>query len=276
MALEAATGRALEPERLAAAETVRDLIRLVARAPEAETAEPGEEMGATTPAMRVRANADAEHWLAPTDTPTRLLGRFLDAINRALMRTIFRLHVTGRDNLPAGGAYLVVANHASDLDPAVLAAALPLRALRNVYWSGDRDRLFAGPIPRRFCRAAHIFPVAERNAGATLAMAEAVLARGNGLVWFPESWRTPDGSLQRFLPGIGVLLARRPVPVVPAFIAGTFAAMPRTRRLPRPHPVSVRFGAALEPGALLANDPEPAAVAARLREAVAALAPAQD
>jgi long-chain acyl-CoA synthetase len=104
-----------------------------------------------------------------------------------------------------------------------------------------------------------------------------VLARGHGLIWFPESWRSPDGRLQPFRPGIGALLARRPVPVIPAWIEGTFVAMPRTRRLPRPHPVSVRFGPALDPAALTApGGDDPAAVAASLRDAVAALAPDQD
>ena len=73
-------------------------------------------------------------------------------------------------------------------------------------------------------------------------MAEKVLGHGYSLVWFPESWRSPDGRLQPFLPGIGRLLSRHPVPVVPAYIKGTFEAMPRDRSWPRPVPVTVTFG----------------------------------
>ncbi len=277
MALEAATGRALEPEQLAAAETVRDLVRLVAAAPQAEDLEAGAERGSLKPANQEEIEASARRWLAPVGASTWLLGQCLDLVNRALLRTVFRLQVAGRDRLPARGPFLIVANHVSDLDPPVLAAALPRAILRNVYWSGDRDRLFASAFSRGFCRAAHIFPVDERNAAATLAMAEAVLDGGHGLVWFPESWRSPDGRLQPFRPGVGALLGRRPVPVVPACIDGTFAAMPRTRRLPRPHPVSVRFGPVIDPGRLdVSADAEPAAIAAALRDAVAALALRQD
>ena len=57
-------------------------------------------------------------------------------------------------------------------------------------------------------RALRVFPVDERAPATTLAYGEAVLRRGNALVWFPESWRSPDGELQAFLPGIGHLLAR--------------------------------------------------------------------
>jgi long-chain acyl-CoA synthetase len=270
MALEAATGRTLEPERLAAVETVRDLICLVAEAPPGETSSAG--ALEPTAAARAQVAADAERWLAPTKAGTRAFGAALAGLNRALVRAVFRLKVEGGENLPVAGPYIIVANHASDLDPPVLAASLPWRALRQLYWSGDRGRLFASALSRRFCRAVHIFPVDDRAPGATLAMAEAVLARGNSLVWFPESWRTPDGKLQRFRPGIGALLIRRPVPIVPTHINGTFAALPRTRRLPKPHPISVRFGRLIDPVALaeaVGNDP--AAIAERLREAVADL-----
>ncbi len=277
MALEAATGRALEPKQLAAVETVRDLVRLVAAAPRAEDLEAGAERGGLKFANRDAIEADTTRWLAPVGGLTWLLGQCLDLFNRALMRTVFRLQVVGRDHLPARGPFLIVANHVSDLDPLALAAALPRATVRDVYWSGDRDRLFSGAFSRGFCRAAQIFPVDERDAAATLAMAEAVLDRGHGLVWYPESWRSPDGRLQAFRPGVGALLGRRPVPVVPACIDGTFAAMPRTRRLPRPRPVRVRFGPVIDPGRLNASaETEPAAIAATLRDAVAALAPRQD
>jgi long-chain acyl-CoA synthetase len=61
-------------------------------------------------------------------------------------------------------------------------------------------------------------------------------------VWFPEGWRSPDGSLQRFLPGIGQLLLRSGAPAVPAYIAGAFDALPRSRRIPKFHRITVTFG----------------------------------
>ncbi len=272
MALEAATGRTLEPERLASVETVRDLIRLAAEAPAGETSGAG---GIEpTAATRAQVAADAALWLAPTKGTTRAFGTMLAGLNRTLVRTLLRLQVEGGENLPAAGPYIIVANHASDLDPPVLAASLPWLALRRIYWSGDRGRLFTSALSRRFCRAVHIFPVDERAPGATLAMAEEVLSRRNCLVWFPESWRTPDGKLQRFRPGIGALLLRRPVPLVPTWIEGTFAALPRTKRMPKLHPVRVRFGAAIDPAWLVqAAGSDPVAIASRLREAVVALAP---
>jgi 1-acyl-sn-glycerol-3-phosphate acyltransferase len=44
------------------------------------------------------------------------------------------------------------------------------------------------------------------------------------------------------MPGIAQLLLRTDVPAVPVWIAGTFEALPRSRRVPRLHPVTVVFG----------------------------------
>jgi long-chain acyl-CoA synthetase len=71
-----------------------------------------------------------------------------------------------------------------------------------------------------------------------------VLGAGDVQVWFPEAWRSPDGRLQRFLPGIGQLLLRSGAPAAPAFIGGAFEAMPRGRRVPRLHRITVVFGPA--------------------------------
>jgi long-chain acyl-CoA synthetase len=84
--------------------------------------------------------------------------------------------------------------------------------------------------------------VDAEHPAAGLEAAARVLEAGNVQVWFPEGWRSPDGSLQRFLPGIGQLLLRSGVPVVPAYIAGAFDALPRSRRIPKFHRITVTFG----------------------------------
>jgi long-chain acyl-CoA synthetase len=82
----------------------------------------------------------------------------------------------------------------------------------------------------------------REGAVSSLAFAAAVLRRGRRLVWFPEGQRSRDGNLQTFKPGLGKVLARMAVPVVPVWIDGTHAAWPVDRRFPRPGKVTVRFG----------------------------------
>ncbi len=243
--LEAAAGVRLAEQDFAGISRVRDLLRLLAER------EPG--TGGDEAAQRRGLEADEARWLAPLSGGEKLAGAALYWVNRALAKVLFSLRVSGLDNLPAEPPFVIVANHLSDLDPPLLGAALPLTRMQRLYWSGDRGRLFGSALARRFCRIAHIFPVDERAPGSTLAMAERVLARGQSLVWFPESWRSPDGKLQRFLPGVGRLLHRQPVPAVPAYISGTFEAMSRERHWPRPHPVTITFGAPLDPRTLAAG-----------------------
>jgi len=90
----------------------------------------------------------------------------------------------------------------------------------------------------------HVFLVDAAHLGAVLESAPLVLKAGHVQIWFPEAWRSPDGRLQRFLPGIGQLLLRSGAPAAPAFIGGAFEAMPRGRRFPRLHQITVVFGAA--------------------------------
>jgi 1-acyl-sn-glycerol-3-phosphate acyltransferase len=62
---------------------------------------------------------------------------------------------------------------------------------------------------------------------------------------FPEGSRSRDGKMARFKPGLGMLVAETPAPVVPCFIAGTFDALPAHKKIPRPAPVRIAIGSAL-------------------------------
>ena len=262
--LEARLGIRITEELIAGVTTVRQLIAALAAA-----ARDGQAIG-----PQAAGSPDLDPWLRPTGPLLSALGLVLYGLNRFALALYFRLRAHGRENVPAAGPFVVIANHASDLDPPALAAALSWRRLRGVYWAGDMRRLFGSPLKNAFARAVHLFPVDERSPAATLTSAKVVLARRRGLIWFPESWRTPNGELQRFLPGIGIVLADDPVPVVPAYIAGTYEALPRTRRWPRPVRLSIRFGPAIAAERIraLAAEPDGAArIVEVLREAVAAL-----
>ena len=267
--LERRLGVRLTEDEAADTDTVRDLLRALTVAAQRPAA-------AAPEAHPVQALlTDQDRWTAPPGVGSALLGATLLLLDRLLFRTLFRLRAEGGNHLPRNGPLVVVVNHVSDLDPFALAAAMPFRLILRTHWSGDVARLFAGPVLRAFCRAVNIFPVDERAPAATLAMATAVLSHGRILAWFPEAWRSPTGELQPFLPGIGRLLSESRVPVVPAYIAGTFEAMPRWRRLPHLHPIKVAFGEAVTVDSLEAagqGDTPEARIVDALQSTMAALA----
>lgn len=263
--LQEQLGIVLSEADIATVETVRDLLRLsVARRSEVRP-----------PPSEPRTRAEVERWLAPTGIVLTGLGFFLHAFNRLLLRGLFGLSVVGAEGLPESGPYVIAPSHASYLDPMAIAAALPWRRLRHVYWAGDRILLFSTPWARLFSRTMRIFPVDSAHPELALETAARVLEAGDIAVWFPEGWRTPDGKLQRFLPGIGRLLLESGAPAVPAFIAGTFEAWPRSRPFPRLHRIALRFGRS-EPGSRLRTEgngeSEEERIADALRRCVLALA----
>jgi long-chain acyl-CoA synthetase len=255
MMLEERFGVRLAESDLAGIATVRDLLRLAVARRGAPAAAPAEAM------------LDPGRWLAPTAPLLTVAGAALHLAARLAMRLFFRLRVTGLEHLPASGAFVIMPNHGSYLDPLAIAAALPLRQLRRLYWAGDINLLFRSPARRLFCRAVHLFPVDGAHPTAAIETGAAVLSAGRALVWFPEGWRSPDGRLQRFMPGIGQLVARSGAAVVPAWIDGAFTALPRGRRRPRLARITVAFGPPAPAEALAAEGggPPEARIAAAAR-----------
>jgi long-chain acyl-CoA synthetase len=246
--------------------TIRDLLRLAI----------DRRVGAGAPPRgEPTAALDFEQWIAPTGPLLTALGAALFVINRIVMRRFFRLRVSGTDRLQTAGSFVITPNHARYLDGLVVAAALSWPRLRHTYWANDAQRLFPHPLTRIFCRAAHLFPVDAMRPGAALETGIRGLNSGNVLGWFPEGWRSPDGRLQHFQPGIGQLLLRTGAPAVPALIGGTFEALPRGRRMPRLRRVTVTFGDPASVGALRAagsGTTDEEQVADSLRRRLAALA----
>jgi long-chain acyl-CoA synthetase len=251
---------------IASINTIRDLL---VRCRERQRASPVREPAVATQAIQMTT-------VGPLAS---FLGMFLYAINRCVVRGLFSLHVEGTTNIPDAGAFVIVSNHASYLDALVIAAALPLSRLRQIHWSGSVQLLFGTKLRRLFSHAVRIFPVDERRPDAAIAAAVQVLDAGHALVWFPESWRSPDGALQRFLPGIGQILLRTDAAAIPAFISGTFKAWPRGRRFPKIAPIAITFGCAENVGSLRmagAGPTEQERITCALRERVVALSGAQE
>jgi 1-acyl-sn-glycerol-3-phosphate acyltransferase len=159
----------------------------------------------------------------------------------ALPRWYFRLRVAGAERLPATGPCIVAANHASYLDPIVLAIACP-RPVRFIVDAAQYRR----PLVHWIAARTAAIPVenSSRDVG-SVRRALGALRDGAVLGIFPEGGRSSDGALQPARPGAALLALRAGVPLVPAAIAGTFTAYSRYQRFPLPRPVVVRFGAPL-------------------------------
>ncbi|MDN5869400.1 MAG: AMP-binding protein [Nitrococcus sp.] len=244
MELGRRAGMELDEAAIARVESVRDLLRELIDAADSGADGPAAALEEPEAALNVRQR----RWIKPAGATLRLMSRVLHGLNRGVMRGVFCVRADGLEHLPAEGPIMLACSHASYLDPFAVATALPRWRLRTTYWVGWTGVVFTGPLTRLFSRLAHVVPIdPEHGARSGLAFSAAILKRRNSLILFPEGRRSPDGRLQAFRPGIGVLLERYPVPVVLVSIHGSYQAMPPDRRLPRPHPIGLRFGKPLDP-----------------------------
>jgi len=170
--------------------------------------------------------------------PEFALRAFLMPPATAIMRVLLSLRLSGTRFLPGRGPAIVVANHASYLDPVLLQTGT-CRPIRFMMTSDFYDLPKVQPI-FRFLRAIRVNengPPRDSIRGAL-----DVLQEGGLIGLFPEGQLSRGGGLSPLRPGITFLAARARVPVVPAWIEGSYQVLPRGKVLPRPRPVSVTFG----------------------------------
>lgn len=190
---------------------------------------------------------------------------------RGLLRLWHRFEVVGREHLPSEGSFVLVANHSSHLDAPVLLSALPLRKIHRAFPAAASDYFFTN-LPKLVFSAIVVNAMPfdrKENPRQSLALCRQLLdAPGHILILFPEGTRTPDGTLGRFKPGIGFLVAGTEIPVVPCHLDGAYAAWPKGKWLPRPRKLKLVIGPAMRFREYTAEKEDAVAIAERLREAV--------
>jgi len=144
-------------------------------------------------------------------------------------RLLLRFRVTGIENLPSEGAYLICPNHETYLDPFFLASAMPYSAFRKLFYVGASE-YFETPFRRRLARWMHLAPVdPDANLVRALQAGAYGLKKGKILVLFPEGERSIDGEVKKFKKGAAILASHLRVPIVPVGFDGVFPMWPRNR-----------------------------------------------
>ena len=147
----------------------------------------------------------------------------------AIANTLFRIEVTGKENIPKSGAGLIVCNHVSYAD-AVLAGYATRRFMRFLMWKPIYD----APLARPFFALLKAIPIDAASPKATihaLKTAREELQNGKLVAIFPEGQITRTGEVGPFERGYERVLRGIDCPIVPVHIDGLWG-----------HPLSCRGG----------------------------------
>lgn len=158
-----------------------------------------------------------------------------------LAKLIWVKEVTGAENLPKSGPYIIAANHSSYLDFMLIIAASPLFLFFFI-----KDNYYDSPLWNYFL--AKMNQIRAANGAFKKGLK---LARGkNILVIFPEGTRTRNGSLGSGLDGVAKISIAGKIPVIPVGISGAFGLWPPRRKFPKfKREATINFGKLLYPGA---------------------------
>lgn len=280
--LEQALGIAIPDEAAAGVFTVRELLRAVAgQGPLAAESGPA----------RIRRGPNWAKILAEELPPD--LARPLEegrgpaawivtglayVLSLVAFRGLCRLEVRGVEHIPRRGPFLLTLNHASYIDAFAVASALPVGLVFAISYLGWQT-FFQGRVMGFIGKSLRVIPVdMETYLIKALRMAGHVLRTGFPLCVFPEGGRSVDGEVKLFKKGVAILATELKVPLVPAYIEGSFEVWSRHERWPRPHKLRIAFGPPVTADELLRSAPPGTAddyerIAAALRQHVLALRP---
>ena len=194
---------------------------------------------------------------------------------RGYLRVYHRLEIIGREHLPKEPPFVLIANHASHLDTLCLLSALPLGKLHQAFPAAAKDYFFVS-APRLLAAAilVNALPFERRlHAGQSLNLCRRLLDNpGNILLLFPEGTRSATGEIGEFKPGVGLLVAGTPHPVVPCYIRCAFRAWKKGSWFPRPYRVGLTVGKPLNYRHLERSSASAVQISQELHQAVLALA----
>lgn len=223
---------------------------------------------------RYDASVDSQPDLPPEKRPVTN-----DAVRRGFatfVKLTCRPVITGLDNAPADGGFIVASNHLSFFDSVLIQAIFPRPVsffAKAEYFTQSGLR---GRVMRTFFESVGSVPV-ERSRKSDAVEALHGLGRitreGHGVGIYPEGTRSRDGRLYRGKNGVGWLALATGRPVVPVGLKGTQRLQSPDSNWIRPAKFELHVGEPLHFEHLGEKHPLPVrrAATARVMDAIAEL-----
>jgi long-chain acyl-CoA synthetase len=227
-AIETATGDTVSAEALMSTGGIREIAENLKRSPHREW----------SPSRREADDAKLE-----LPDIVKQAGRAsLSAVQKWFYHDLLKPEFRGRANIPSHVHFLVVANHASHLDMGLVKMALGDSG-KNLVALAAADYFFDNKVKRTFFENfTNLVPMERKGSlRKSLEWAFHLLEQGYNVLIFPEGTRSRQGSIQPFQRGLGHLVLRARVGVLPLYLE-TYRALPPGAWYPQSREVSASIG----------------------------------
>lgn len=158
------------------------------------------------------------------------------------LQKLFVKKVTGFENIPKKGPFILAANHQCHLDGIILGIYVVQRTNQKIHFLAKKEftSYFGKSIEKQvYTNWAEVLYVEKEGAKGkgkkAIAKASNLLNRGGIIGIFPEGTRTYNGSLLEGRTGIVRIIfgAKKEVPIVPVGIYDAWKMLPRNNAIPR-------------------------------------------
>ena len=142
-----------------------------------------------------------------------------------------RVHGKGLENIPRQGRFMLVCNHLSDIDPALLLYCFPKSQLAFISKQENRNMPLVGAVMHKL-QCQMINRENDREALKTILKCIQIVKEDKASMGvFPEGYVSLDGKLRHFRGGVFKIAQKADVPIVVCTLQNTKQAMGRLLKL---------------------------------------------
>ena len=153
--------------------------------------------------------------------------------------------VTGLENLPKEGSFIIAANHCSYVEHFLISCIVIPYTNKKLHFIAKKEHFdditqkMWHSLWRRYIT---YIPIDRDRGEEALKVAVSYLKKEKILVLYPEGTRSLTGKIQKGKTGVARLILWAKVPVVPLGISGTFEILPKGKKIPKLKKATLNFG----------------------------------
>lgn len=186
-----------------------------------------------------------DSYLAGNGISSRAFYQSVRLLVVAVLRTYCRMSITGMENIPTTGPFVLAPVHRSFIDTPI-ASGCTRRRMRFM----GKDSMWKKKPFGWTLSALGAFPVTRGTADReAVTRAIAVLRSGEPLVLFPEGERKSGPTVQPLRDGAAYVACKAAVPIVPVGIGGSEKVLGKGMKIMVPRKLVVLIGEPIQPAA---------------------------